>query len=157
VIVSEPADLSLEVFVVAARPALERALVARFGVHDGMDAAADALAYAVREWGRVGEMKNPSGYLYRVGVSSATRWQRRLRRHGQLLSDVTAAVPAQLVDVDLQRALLHLRPEQRVAVVLVHGNGHTYAEAAAMLDVPVTTVTNHIHRGLARLRQLLED
>lgn len=149
-------DSSLEAFVVGARPALERALVARFGLHDGMDAAADAMAYAVREWERVGSMANAIGYLYRVGVSSAIRWRRRLRR-GALITDASVGIPAELVDVDLQRALLRLRPDQRVAVVLVHGNGHTYAEAAAVLDVPVTTVTNHIYRGLARLRQLLED
>ena len=150
-------DTSLETFVTAARPTLERALVARFGVHDGMDAAADALAYAVREWGRVGAMTNPAGYLYRVGVSSALRWRRRLRRHGGLLTDASVLVSTPVVDVDLQRALLRLRTEQRVAVVLVDGHGHTYAEAAGLLDVPVTTVTNYVHRGLARLRQLLED
>lgn len=150
-------DSSLEAFVVASRPALERALVVRFGLHDGMDAAAEALAYAVREWERVGTMANATGYLYRVGVSSAMRWHRRLHRRDTLLTDASVGIPAEVVDVDLQRALLSLKPEQRVAVVLVHGNGHTYAEAAAVLDVPVTTVTNYIHRGLARLRQLLEE
>lgn len=151
------ADVSFDQFIARARPALERALVARFGVHDGMDAAAEALAYAVREWERVSAMDNPAGYLYRVGVSSTTRRQRRQRRHDALLTADSVGVLAQPIDVDLQRALLRLKPEQRVAVVLVHGNGHTYAEVAALLDVPVTTVTNHIHRGLARLRTLLED
>ncbi len=45
----------------------------------------------------------------------------------------------------------------RVAIILVHGHGHTYASAAELLDVPVTTITNHINRGLARLRTLLEE
>ena len=42
-----------------------------------------------------------------------------------------------------------------MAVLLVHAHGHTYEEAAAVLGVPVTTVRNHLHRGLARLRATL--
>ena len=61
------------------------------------------------------------------------------------------------VDLDLQRALMRLKPDQRVAVVLVHAHGHSYADAASLMDIPVTTVTNHVTRGLARLRQFLED
>ncbi len=60
------------------------------------------------------------------------------------------------VDVDLQRALMRLKPEQRVAILLVHAHGHTYAEAAQLLGLPVTSVTNHIQRGLVRLRRLME-
>lgn len=99
-------------------------------------------------------MKNPVGYLYRVGETSGRRRARRWHRIGLLVSEpVTIDVPA---DLDLQRALLKLSDAQRVAVVLVHGHGHSYAEVADVLDVPVTTVTNHLHRGLDRLRSILE-
>ena len=56
----------------------------------------------------------------------------------------------------LPGALGQLRPDVRVAVVLVHGYAWTYAEVAALLDVPVSTVRNHVHRGTARLRNELE-
>ena len=72
---------SLEVFVAGCRDSLERALVARFGVHDGMDAAAHALAYACREWDRLAAMTNPAGYLFRVGQSYGARARRRGSRH----------------------------------------------------------------------------
>ena len=141
-------------FVVIARPSLERALVARCGLQDGMDAASSAIEYAYREWPRLATMANPIGYLYKVGQSSARRAQGRRHRLKVLVDDPVSVDAA--VDVDLQRALMRLRPDQRVAVVLVHAHGHSYADAAALMDVPVTTLTNHVTRGLAHLRQVLE-
>ncbi len=142
-------------FVSDARPNLERALVARFGLHDGMEAASVAIDYAFNEWPRVSAMANPVGYLYRVGQSSARRTS-SFRRRSRALVDEPVTVDAP-VDVDLQRALMRLRADHRVAVVLVHAHGHSYASAAEMMDVPVTTLTNHVTRGLARLRRLLEE
>ncbi|MGH1490332.1 MAG: RNA polymerase sigma factor [Acidimicrobiales bacterium] len=52
---------------------------------------------------------------------------------------------------------MDLKPDQRVAIVMVHGHGHSYAEAAEVLGVPITTVSNHLNRGLGRLRQYLEE
>ena len=146
---------SLDDFVAVAQPTLERALVARFGLQDGMEAAADALAYCCSDWERLRTLRNPVGYLFRVGESKAKRRDRR-RRHLVVLTDASSTTDTPL-DVDLQRALLRLKPEQRVAIVLVHAHGHTYAEAAALMDAPVTRITNHINRGLTRLRRLLEE
>ena len=155
VMVDAGAGDGLAEFVASVRPDLDRALVARFGLHDGMEAAAVAVDYASREWSRLAGMDNPAGYLYRVGQSSARRFHARGRR---LQPMVTAAVTIDHpVDVDLQRALMRLRPDRRVAVVLVHAHGHTYANAAAVMGVTVTTVTNHVTRGLAQLRRLLGE
>ncbi len=145
----------IDAFVALARPGLERALVARCGLHDGMDATSSAIEYAYREWPRLATMVNPVGYLYKVGQSSARRAQGRRHRLKVLVDDPVSVDTA--VDLDLQRALMRLKPDQRVAVVLVHAHGHSYADAAALMDIPVTTVTNHVTRGLARLRQFLED
>lgn len=145
----------LAVFVAVTRPDLEQALVARFGLHEGMEAAATAVEYAHQHWRRLASMENPAGYVYRVGVSSARRARTRRWRVEPLVNDpVTVDRP---VDIDLQRALARLRPDLRVAVVLVYAHGHSYAEAARILDVPVTTITNHLNRALARLRRLLEE
>jgi RNA polymerase sigma-70 factor (ECF subfamily) len=146
---------SLPRFLSDAQCRLERALVARFGLDDGLDAASDAMVFAVEHWPRLRAMDNPLGYLYRVG---ATKGRRLARRWDSV--DVLVHEPRTVdgvVDVDLQRALVRLKPAQRVAVVLVHGHGHSYREVAEVLDVPVTTVTNHLHRGLARLRSILEQ
>jgi RNA polymerase sigma-70 factor (ECF subfamily) len=141
-------------FLSDAQHRLERALVARFGVDDGLEAAADAMAFAVEHWPRLSVMDNPLGYLYRVGETKGRRLARRWRPFDGLVHE--PRTEDGVVDVDLQRALLRLKPAERVAVVLVHGHGHSYRDVADVLDVPVTTVTNHLHRGLARLRSILE-
>lgn len=56
----------LERFVDEAGVALRRALVARYGIDVGRDAAADALAWAVEHWPDLSAMANPVGYLYRA-------------------------------------------------------------------------------------------
>jgi DNA-directed RNA polymerase specialized sigma24 family protein len=141
-------------FVERDGPRLRRALCARFGVDDGMDVTADALAYAWEHWSEVAPMSNPLGYLYRVGQSSARRHRRWRRPIGLLVmphDDLAGIEP------NLGRALMSLDDDRRVAIVLVHGFGWTYAEAGAALDVPVSTVRNHLHRGLAQLRTILGD
>ena len=153
VIIDSESSTSAAGFIASNRVALERALVARYGLADGMDAAAHAIEYAYTHWTRVSAIGNPSGYLFRVGQSHARRWIRSSRRLTALVADQTTTDKA--IDVDLQRALMRLAWAQRVAVVLVHAHGHTYAEAGRILDLPVTTITNHVNRGLARLRRNL--
>lgn len=144
---------AMERFLADAAVTLRRALVARYGFDVGQDAAADALAWAVAHWDEVAAMGNPVGYLFRVGQTSAKR-QHRWRR-----PDVVVPHPAtdHVLDVDLQRALMRLRADQRTAVLLVHGFGYRYRDVAEVLDTSVSNVTNHVNRGLARLRALMED
>jgi DNA-directed RNA polymerase specialized sigma24 family protein len=56
----------------------------------------------------------------------------------------------------LQVALAQLTHDQRVAVLLVHAHGYSYAEATALLEISVSTLRNHVHRGMNRLRKTLE-
>jgi len=140
---------------VSIRPRLERALVARYGVDDGREATSESIAYAVEHWDRLSTMTNPAGYLFRVGQSYGSRLSSRWRRSRLLVEH--PATSDSLFDADLQAALMKLKPNERVAIVLVHSHGHSYAEVAEVLDVPTTTVSNHLNRGLSRLRKLLES
>ncbi len=149
-------------FVAAVEPILRRALVAAYGAELGREATADALAWAWQHWSRVRGMKNPAGYLWRVGqtaVRSATR-RRRRERHGLVVIDSRAdprgADAAPVVEPALAAALGDLSPQQRAAVVLVHGYGCTLAEAAESLGCSVSTVRNHVARALRHLRASLE-
>jgi RNA polymerase sigma-70 factor (ECF subfamily) len=65
----------------------------------------------------------------------------------------TAALAA--VDGPVQRALLELTFPQRAAIVLRHVLDLGYDDIAAALERPVGTVKADVHRGLARLRQIL--
>jgi DNA-directed RNA polymerase specialized sigma24 family protein len=90
-------------------------------------------------------MRNPSGYLYRVGRSS----QRRRREPNWL------AVPAHRtpdVEPRLPAALSRLSEKQRIAVVLVHAYEWTRREVADLTGMALSTVDSHLSRGLQKLR-----
>jgi RNA polymerase sigma-70 factor (ECF subfamily) len=90
-----------------------------------------------------------------------TRWQDHVRREapsvahldhradGTLISDRWAA--AQIESVlqrrDLEKVWSRLSTAQREVVGFVHILGHTYAEAAEILQVPIGTIMSRLHRA----------
>lgn len=58
---------------------------------------------------------------------------------------------------ELSRLLACLPDDVRTAVVLRHVVGLPYAEVADALDRPVGTVKAQVHRGLRRLRTMIEE
>lgn len=135
-------------FVASAEPRLRRALFPVGGVATA-DAVADALAYGWEHWDRVRAMDNPVGYLYRVGRSRL-----RPRKSPVLPHPDPSRIPE--VEPGLPLALARLPERQRVAVVLVHGFGWTHQEVADLWEVSVSTVRNHLSRGMEHLRRTLE-
>jgi RNA polymerase sigma factor (sigma-70 family) len=114
-----------------------------------------ALLWAWEHRDRLRDMGSPVGYLFRVAQSEVRpelRWRRRV-----VLVEVDEAVDGEPLDVDLVRALTRLSRSQRTAVVLVHAYGWSYAEVADVVGVSVAAVTNHVHRGLHKLRGLLGE
>lgn len=136
---------------------LRRAFIARFGFDLGIDVTAEAMAWAWANRGQVAEADNPAGLLYRVGQSRSRRYLRwRKLEIGQ------AKYPAEFaqhspgwVEPGLEIALAELEIEQRTAVILVHCFEWTYPEVAELLEVPLHTVRNRVHRGLQKLRTKL--
>jgi RNA polymerase sigma factor (sigma-70 family) len=141
-------------FVGRAETRLRRALVASYGPSVGRDATVDALSWAWEHWDQLQTMTNPIGYLYRVGQTAARRYQPTQRvelvspEHSLTVEDVAP---------ELMPALAQLSVQQRSAVVLVHGYGMTQRHAAEVLDISVSTVREHLTRGMNTLRRLLED
>lgn len=133
----------------AVEPRLRLALMATYGPERGREATAEALTWAWEHQDRVDALAHPVAYLYRVGQSRT-----RLRRVPILHTRAQYREP--WVEPALGRALAELSERQRVAVVLVHGYGWALAEVADMLGIKVTTVQNHLERGLARLHSALE-
>ena len=127
---------------------LRQALVGACGDERARDAAADGLVYAWEHWGRIREMANAEGYVYRVARSRA-----RLRR----VRIVFPTVGSELPDVEprLPLALARLTERQRVSVILVHGWDWRHEDVAALLGTSVSTVRNHLARGIDRLREEL--
>ena len=141
-------------FVGKAEPRLRRALVATYGPVVGREAALDALSWAWEHWQRLAPMANPVGYLYRVGQTAARRHTTSRPGAGP---DTAPSVLEPDVIPELAPALHGLSEQQRAAVVLVHGYGFSLREAADLLDIGVSTLREHLSRGMARLRETLED
>ncbi len=151
-----PDDDRAEVFTEFVRevePRLRQSLVAALGGEAGREATAEALAWAWEHWSRVEGMDNPGGYLYRLGRNHATTM---LRRRPVFSSPPEPSGDGPWVEPGLPAALAHLSEVQRVVVMLIHGFGWTYREAAAHLGVGVSTVQTHAERGMAKLRHKLK-
>jgi RNA polymerase sigma-70 factor (ECF subfamily) len=57
--------------------------------------------------------------------------------------------------IDLERAMLHLNPEEKTALVLFYENGLTHNEIAEVLGKPLGTIKTNILRGKERLKMIL--
>jgi DNA-directed RNA polymerase specialized sigma24 family protein len=139
-------------------PPLRRALVAAYGPDAGRDVLADVLAWAWENLDRIVAVANPAGYLWRVGQTAARR-QRRPAAFEVLAAHppaISVEAPAEPWDEALVDALRDLTLHQRVAVVLVHAYGYPLAEAAGILDCSVSSLRNHLARGLDHVRLHLE-
>ena len=56
---------------------------------------------------------------------------------------------------DFRKALSHLNPHQREAILLVGAEGLSYEAAAAICGIPVGTLKSRVNRARERLTQLL--
>lgn len=131
---------------------LLQALSAAYGPNVGPDATAEALAYAWEHWDRVRVMRNPGGYLYRVGQSKARRGIFRRPPH---IDPPRYKADMPWIEPSLYEAFDGLTDKQRAAVVLVHGYQWTVSEVARMWGVSFSTVQRHIDRALSKLREEL--
>jgi DNA-directed RNA polymerase specialized sigma24 family protein len=131
---------------------LWQAVAASFGPEAADDAVAETWAYAWSHWERLAPMDNLRGYLYVAAKRYAHR--ARPRRSGALPAPAVLELPD--VEPGLIDALNALSEKQRVAVFLVEACQWRATEVAELLDVSVSTVRNHLARGLAHLRKELE-
>jgi DNA-directed RNA polymerase specialized sigma24 family protein len=138
--------VSFEVFFREVEPKLRRALVAKHGAIRGREATAEALSWAWEHQDQLSAIRNPIGYLYRVG-STRTRPKPRLIPFLREREESLAYEP------QLGLLLLGLPQQQRVATVLIHGYGYTLIETASLMGIKPTTVQNHASRGLEKLRR----
>lgn len=126
-----------------------------------------------------------STYLYRIAVNVAQdEWKRRRREREHIgtlaahADDSEQAAALENVAADafgaehtrtpeqhfrsrefaasIDAALLALPERERAALVLYHQEDLSYEGVAAALGLPVNTVRTHLHRGRARLRELLQ-
>jgi RNA polymerase sigma-70 factor (sigma-E family) len=111
----------------------------------------DAFARLYERWDRV---DNPGAYL-RTSVVNGCK--DRLRRRSTERRHPTAAPGSAEDDVDLLADVLAALPvKQRAAIVLRFYEDRSEADIADLLGVRPGTVKSLLHRGLARLREVIE-
>lgn len=132
-------------------PGLFRAIYAYTGGRRDIadEVVSEAFARAIA---RADDVREPVPYLFRTAFRLAANELRAERRHPPLEPDVPADPP----DVaGLLAALRRLSPNQRAAIVLRYEADLPVEEVARRMGIAAVTVRVHIHRGRAKLRELL--
>lgn len=127
------------------------------------DLVHDCIVRALANMASWREDENPRKWLFTILHNvHVDRLRARARRPLTTPLDEgfeVAGATLQSADVtlgEIDKALAALPLEQRQCVLLIGLEGMGYAEAAAMLDVPVGTVMSRLSRGRERLRVLLD-
>lgn len=119
-----------------------------------------ALLKTSRHWGRLADREAAYGYVRRVLITTHTSWRRRRRVHEVLsdrLPERALGEPTQLDPGRALQALEQLPRQMRAVVVLRYYEGLSEAETAAELGCSLGSVKSQASRGLARLREVLDQ
>jgi RNA polymerase sigma-70 factor (sigma-E family) len=119
-----------------------------------------ALLKTARHWSKLKDHEAAYPYVRRVLVTTHTSWRRRRRVHEVLLDQFPDAPTAEPNGIEAGRALQALEqlpPRMRAVVVLRCYEGLSEGETAQALGCSVGSVKSQASRGLARLRELLDQ
>lgn len=128
--------------------------------HEAEEIMQDAFLKLWERWGRVGELGDPTGYLYRTAMNLFRNRSRRaavaFRKSLRLLPPDDALARVEDRELIVQ-ALAPLTKRQRAAVVLTYILGYTSEEAAGFLGIRASTVRVLAGRGRAELRRAMGE
>jgi RNA polymerase sigma-70 factor (ECF subfamily) len=96
--------------------------------------------------------------MYAIARYKLTDWlRRRGRRTEEYLHEDAAAAAERHDGQDVDTMLDHLPEAQAEAIRLTRIEGLTMAEASERTGVGVSALKLRVHRGMARLRQLVDE
>jgi RNA polymerase sigma-70 factor (ECF subfamily) len=132
--------------------------------HDADDLVQVALERALRGRAQFREGANLGSWMFGIMKNAWIDTRRARGRRGEVsLPDDSGEHPAVApADTstslwDVSEAMNKLPEDQRLAVALVLVEGMTYQEAAAVLEVPIGTLTSRLARGRGALAAELGD
>ena len=137
----------------AERDGLYRTMLAFTGGRTDIAEEATAESFA-RAFERRDSLKDPIAWIYRAAFRIATDEVRRDKRRGAGQSIESLGGPEEDMS-ELIAALRELSPNQRAAIVLRHVGDLEMQEVARRMGIATPTVRVHLHRGRAKLRELL--
>ena len=102
-----------------------------------------------------------SSWLYRIALNLCRDWMRKERRaplvavpEGVEMEDLAARAE---LGREVAKAMEHLPPEQRQAIILKEYHGLTFQEIADLMRCPLSTVKTRVYQGLTTLRKQLGE
>jgi RNA polymerase sigma factor (sigma-70 family) len=153
---AEPMDFAA--FYASAKDDCFRAVLASTGGdrHATEDLVAEAFARAWASWRKVSQHPQPRAWVVRTALNTRVSWWRRQRREvalGPADGASLAGPDASPVDRELLTAVLRLPARQRQVVALRLFLDLDTARTAEVLGIAPGTVTAHMTRALAALRE----
>ncbi len=121
------------------------------------DLAQDAFSRVHKQWPR--GLDNPAAYLRKTVVNTCRSWHRSRTRETARIARAHAGSDGLVIDLrdDLLELVDQLPYKQKAVVVLRYYEDLSEADIAAALDIRPGTVKSLAARGLARLRQEIEQ
>jgi DNA-directed RNA polymerase specialized sigma24 family protein len=120
---------------------------------DAEDVAAEAMARACARWRRLRELPHREGWLLRVTLNVAVD---TLRKRRELSVDPDPPKGDPVDSLALRGAVRNLPRRQREVVGLRYFADMTEAQVASTLGISGGAVKRHAHRGIARLREMVD-
>jgi RNA polymerase sigma-70 factor (ECF subfamily) len=127
---------------------------------DAEDVLHDVFVGLPEALGRYEERGNLTGWLQRVTARVALGRVRSRKRRSEVPLELAGPGSEPLADAEgiaLEVAVNQLPHRLRDVIVLKEIEGYSHREVADLLGISVVASRVRAHRGLARLRQLLED
>jgi len=123
--------------------------------HVAADATDEAFARAYADWGRVGKMASPGGWVYRVALNVVRRRMRRAALERRTVEPPPEVAHA--VDHEIWAVVQQLPERQRVAVVLRYLLDLPEKEVATAMGTSRGTVASALAAARRRLAVWLTD
>ena len=117
------------------------------------DATDEAFARAYADWGKVGRMASPGGWVHRVALNVVRRRMRRSAFEKRVV-EMPPAV-AEVIDREIWSVVQQLPERQRVAVVLRYLLDFPEREIAMVMGISRGTVASALAAARQRLASLL--
>lgn len=144
----------------AAAPDLLAYLARRVGADEAPDLLSETMVIA---WRRVKDLpadeEQARMWLFGVARGTLLNHDRASKRRWALLGRLThhlkSVAPASDVGIEVRDAIARLGADQAEIVRLVHWEGLTLAQAAAVLDIPASTARTRYQRARDALRATL--
>jgi RNA polymerase sigma-70 factor (ECF subfamily) len=155
---------TFERLLVDLRPKLHRYCARMTGsVVDGEDVLQDALIKAIEAFGA--DIDNLEGWLFRIAHNAALDHLRRRARQElhradeevETMADPVSPAEDRLAAAANLRTFMRLPVAQRSSIILMDVLGYSLAEIEGVTHLTIPAIKASLHRGRARLRQLVEE